>query len=138
MPRAKRVIWKKDVTQFDLPGVKRPRHFHPDAELPEETKQLLAPHLVPGALWRVAALFIVPENTNSEVEEPIHPYAHGYDWKPWGVNVCHERGALAIYLGTTRVEESARDRKISIPRHTFVVNGHVYLTRNLKDWEPVT
>lgn len=140
MSRAKyrKIVWKKAHNSDPVDRVIRPRLYFPDFELEEDRKQFLAPHLVPGTLWTVKTPVLYPEQIYPDVEQPPFPYAIGNEYVPWGINTkTHARNALAIYLGTTRVEESSRDRRISVPRHTFIVDGVTYITRNLNDWEPV-
>lgn len=137
MPAKKKVVWKKTDSGIVQEKVRHPRNYKPDAELSEDKRELYTQHLVPGSLWRVASLHLNPEASNPSIEDHVHPYANGLDWMPWGSPIVHNRGELAIYLGTTRVEEVSRDKKVSVLRHTFAIGARVYITRNLMDWEPV-
>jgi len=133
--RRKKVVWNRDPDTGAVHEAERkliPRSYVPDVEVSGEVAEKLASHLRPGELWRVAAhcFAAVPEHYG--VEAPPHPYGSGN----WTGSVIHTKGTVAIYLGTTRVTEDNRGRSISVPRHTFLVEGMVYLVRNLADFEP--
>lgn len=136
--RRKKVVWNKnpDTGHVEQKGP-RPRQYIPDAELPEEVMTKLTPHLLKGALWRVASLWLADTPEPAGYELPPHPYAHGTDWMPYA-KFTFNQGTLAVYMGTTRVEEAKHGgQMVSVPRHTFMINGSIFMVRRLMDLEPV-
>ena len=139
MSNRKRVVWNKnyDTGHLETKGPRR-RPFIPDVELTQADAEKLAPHLQKGSLWRVAAEWLsdVPEPLGYEL--PPYPYAQGTEWQPYS-KCFYKKGTLAVYLGTTRVEEVKHGgQMVSVPRHTFMVDGNVYMVRRLLDLEPAT
>lgn len=138
MSSRKKVVWNKSQ-ETGRPEQKgpRPRPYVPDAILPEETTVKLTPHLQKGTLWRTAMAWFSDVAEPVGYELPPHPYAQGTEWQTYS-KVAYKQGTFAVYLGTTRVEESKHGgQMISIPRHTFMIDGNVFLVRRLTDLEPV-
>lgn len=133
----KKVVWNKTVPDAALKKALHPRHYLADVVIPESKYTEYLPHLVPGKMWRVSAPFVVVQGLPDDIEQPPYPYCVSHDWVPWGAKASHQRGSIAVYLGTTRVEEATNSRRVTVLRHTFMIEGAVYLTRNLSDWEPV-
>jgi hypothetical protein len=112
-----------------------------DFEMTPSESAAREPYLAPGSLWRtVTGLTIMDE-------------AYGY--MPWVVPYLYsgrgvytfQRGAMAVYMGTVRVEETMHDKTVRVLsydktvrvlRHCFLVGGGRYLTNNLTDYIPVT
>lgn len=139
MTNRKRIVWNKnsDTGYLETKGLRR-RPFIPDVELTETDAEKFALHLQKGSLWRVAGEWLsdVPEPLGYEL--PPHPYVQGTEWQPYS-KICYKKGTLAVYLGTTRVEEAKHGGQIvSVPRHTFMIDGNVYMVRRLLDLEPVS
>ncbi len=136
--RRKQVVWNKNPgTGHVEQKSPRPRQYIPDTILTEETTVKYTPYLQKGALWRVATPWFSDMPEPAGYEPPPHPYAQGTDWQPYARFICPQ-GTLAIYLGTTRVEESKHGgQMVSVPRHTFMVSGNIFLVRRLVDLEPV-
>lgn len=138
MSSRKKVVWNKNM-ESGRPEQKgpRPRPYIPDTVLLEETTAKLTPHLQKGALWRTAMAWFSDVAEPVGYELPPHPYAQGTEWQTYA-KFMYKQGTLAVYLGTTRVEESKHGgQMISTPRHTFMIDGNVFLVRRLTDLEPV-
>ena len=133
----KKVVWHKTVPGEALKKALQPRHYLADVLITPEKYTEYLPYLVPGKLWRVSTPFVVVQSLPFDFEQPPYPYCVSHDWVPWGAKASHQRGSIAVYLGTTRVEEATNSRRVTVLRHTFMIEGAVYLTRNLTDWEPV-
>ncbi|NBO56325.1 MAG: hypothetical protein EBU84_17420 [Actinobacteria bacterium] len=138
MRKIKKVVWNKNPeTGGIIDRSLRQRTYVPDVEMPAEVIAKFAPHLYVGALWRVASEYFSPSASDASCEPPPHPYGHGSEYPPY-TKIIHKKSTMAIYLGTTRVEEDSRGRSISVPRHTFMIEGNVYLVLRLVDFEPVS
>jgi|GEM_PF-2868658 len=139
----KKVVWKAPPAGHVQERVKRPRYYQADTSLPEHLVEKYAASLVPGSLWQVAAGSVMQSSTAADEEAPPHPYLQGSQWEmPLGTlyqtgQVVFNRGAFAVYMGTTRVSEMNRTKLVTVPRHTFLLNGAMFLTKNLNDWSPV-
>ena len=126
----KQVTWKVD-RQAEAPA--RPRQYFPDTPLREEDKERYEKCLVPGGMFVLKlALRVQPQ---VGFEPPPHPYAI----ESWYVTdtVAGNKGAVALYAGTVRVEEQSGKGLIRVPRHSFIINGGRYLITNLALLEPV-
>lgn len=139
MPSRKKVVWNKSPTtgHVEQKGP-RPRAYIPDVDLSEETSAKFTPYLQKGALWRVATPWFSDVVEPAGYEPPPHPYAQGTEWQPIS-RFIYPQGTIALYLGTTRVQEVKHGgQMLSVPRHTFMINGNIYMVRRLVDLEPVT
>ena len=137
MRKLKKVIWNKNPeTGGAADRALRQRIYMPDVELPAEVTAKFAPHLYAGALRRVASEFFCPVIADPSYEPPPHPYGYGSEYPPYAKTI-HKKSTMAIYLGTTRVEEDSRGRIVSVPRHTFMIEGSVYMVLRLTDFEPI-
>ena len=126
----KQVTWKVD-RKAEAPT--RPRQYFPDTPLRDEDKERYEKCLVPGGMFVLKlALRIMPQ---AGFEPPPHPYAI----ESWYVTdtVAGNKGAVALYAGTVRVEEQSGKGLIRVPRHSFIINGGRYLITNLALLEPV-
>jgi len=138
MSNRKRVVWKKSPdTGHQEQKALRPRVYIPDTVLSEEVTSKITPNLYKGALWRVASPWFsdIPEPAGFEL--PPYPYAQGTDFHPYS-KLIYKQGTYAVYLGTTRVEEWKHGgQSLSVPRHTFMLDGKIFMGRRLTDLEPV-
>lgn len=137
MRKLKKVTWKTPPAGVVQEKAKRPRSYQQDAALPPQLQEKYEISLVPGSLWTVAVEHVAPISPPPDEEIPPHPYLHGSHWPAYPGMLAFSKGTMAIYMGTTRVTELNRTKLVSIPRHTFLVNGSTYITRNLNDWMPV-
>lgn len=138
MRKLKKVTWKTPPAGVSMEKAKRPRTYHQDTPIPAEVHEKYETNLVPGSLWMVAVEHVAPTPPPSDEELPPHPYLFGSHWPPYHGMTAFVKGTVAIYMGTTRVSEMNRTKLVSIPRHTFLINGSTYITRNLNDWSPVS
>jgi hypothetical protein len=136
--RRKQVVWNKNSVSGHVEQKgPRPRQYIPDAELSKETSNKFAPYLQKGSLWRVAAPWFSDMSEPAGYEQPPYPYAQGTDWQPYSKRI-YAHGTLAVYLGTTRVEEAKHGgQMLSVLRHTFMIEGNIFLVRCLSNLEPV-
>lgn len=143
----KRVVWKVPANGHAPERAKRPRYYQADIALDLHRAENYASSLVPGSLWQVAADSVMQTFIDFDEEQPPYPYLQGSTWAaPPGVlhhlyqysgTTGFIRGEFAIYIGTTRVAEMSRSKLITVPRHTFLLNGAMFLTKNLNDWSPI-
>lgn len=138
--QAKQVVWSKhpgmeQISQKSL----LPRQYISDSSMSAEMTEKFTPYLKKGALWRVAAAWFTTILEPTGYELPPHPYAQGTDYQPYAWNnLIYPENTLAIYLGPTRVDEIRNDGKmISVSRHTFMINGNIFLVRHIASLEPV-
>ena len=132
----KQVTWKDPVAHV---AKKRP---HPHVLAPSGdvcVRHVRPEDLTPGSLWVVVSK-CGPNNTyNPDVyEQHEFPY----------LTVLYYAGAdnpgvpinsVAVYLGHTRVEEESRAGvMLSIPRHTFLINGKRWLVADFNLLEPIS
>jgi len=141
--QVKQVVWNKQ------PGMEQiskksllPRQYISDISMSPEMTEKFTPYLQKGALWQVAAGWLTTILEPTGCEPPPHPYAQGTDYQPYAWNnliyPIYPKNTLAIYLGPTRVEEIRNDGKmISVSRHTFMINGNIFLVRHIASLEPV-
>jgi len=133
--RHNKVVWNQKPntnSSYSAEHKLRPRAYLPDAVVSDEVAEKLVSNLQPGALWQVSVQSFSACPVQKDVEAPPYPYGS----QGWGI-LAHAKGTIAIYLGTTRVNESNRGRSVSVLRHTFMVEGSIYLVRNITDFEPV-
>ena len=136
----KSIVWKVDANGHALDRGKRPRprYYQADIALDPRQAENYASRLLPGSLWQVSAVSVMQAFTASDEELPPYPYLYGADnlYSTSGTT-GFIRGEFAIYMGTTRVAEMSRSKLITVPRHTFLLNGAMFLTKNLNDWSPI-
>ena len=126
-----RVTWKKDVPRTSaLFG----RNLIPEIELlPENATRREA--LVPGSLWTLEQDATTLQ-FDSRTEPPPLPYLTA-SWR-YNAHLTAPRGTMAVYMGTTRVEELGRGGSpVRVLRHTFLIGGSKYMTINLNLFIPV-
>jgi len=139
----KKVVWKAPPTGHVQERAKRPQYYQADAALPDHLVEKYAASLVTGSLWQVAVGSVLQSVLAHDEEPPPYPYLQGSQWEmPPGTlyqlgPVVFNRGAFAVYMGITRVSEINRNKLVTVPRHTFLLNGTMFLTKNLNDWSPV-
>ena len=127
MPR-KKITW--------LPGkgpaldFKRPPVYTPDAPLP--THGPVKQALTTGSLWVTKLDTYVQSELRTTTPHPIPYVGHMLAWSDARIP-C---GTFSIYMGTTRVEEldTRTRRKMSVLRHTFLINGQPFMTRDVAGW----
>jgi hypothetical protein len=110
----------------------------PDGILSPEKADAYAPHLVAGALWRVAeagGLRIMDDYDGHCDPHELRYLAKG---SRYAQHTTIPHGTLAIYMGIVRVdEENHRGGGVRVPRHCFLVDGVRYITYDLNDYAPV-
>jgi len=97
-------------------------------------------HVEVGRLWYIACPLAM-ENLGMAYRLPPFPYLmthaipkHSYSY--YREAKFFDPPTPAVYLGTTRVEESQGGRTLYIPRHTFLIEGNRYLIRSLTHLTP--
>ena len=140
--KRKHVMWRSGISANASNKVNEARlkQYIPDVKLSHEDAVKIEPYIKPGTLWQVAVeCFATIENFNSCSQSQPYPYGNKFNlgYIPAGF-VSHRKGAMSIYIGTTVVQEQASRGPISIRRHTFMVEGIVYLVKNIADFTPVT
>lgn len=122
---------KKKITW--LPGkgpvrdAKRPPVYTPDAPFPADSP--LKDALVSGTPWVTISNIFIQSDLRTTIPHAI-PYV-GY-MLAWS-DVKIPKGSFSVYMGTTRVEELdiRTGRKMSVLRHTFLINGQPFMTRDV-------
>lgn len=131
--RRPKVTWKDPVSRIP---VAQPLPHIPEVQLAPELAEQYAAALTVGSLWTLSTDVKVmngyPAPRYKQHEFPYVEVAGYYDYVKLGV-----KGTLAVYMGTIRVEEvSNHNRTVSVPRHSFLINGARYLTRDLTLFVP--
>lgn len=143
--RRKNITWKSSSDVVTSSKELVPQRYVADCVISKDKHDHYTKHLVPGALWRINTEYFFAEDDSiyssgrNFEKQNCYPYAKGYGWNALrpGNGVAHKKDDLIIYVGATRVEEMGKDRIISVLRHTFMINGQIYLVRRLEDLEPV-
>ena len=125
-PGRKQVTWKVDrKAHVELPI----GSYIPDAEVPPEHMELLEGKLELGAL------FFILRPMAQEKNPYVKPNQHPYIQESWYTD-SYPVNSLAVYAGTVRVEESKGGSVFRTLRHSFIIGGVRYLTRNLNLFKP--
>ena len=118
---------------------KVPPPYTPDVELHPDVADVWKDNLIVGNLW-FTTIALTPEvEYSSYNRERFITHELKYLWvASWeGVPGYIPTRTPVIYAGPVRVEESMATVGVSrILRHTFIVNGVRYMTRNLADFVP--
>lgn len=119
---------------------KVPPPYTPEVKLSETIYDDWTRNLIVGNLW-FTQVALIPESMYSTNYYKDLYIIHEYEYlvlASWG-NTVHTIPSLspAIYSGTVRVEEDTRTSGFTrLLRHTFIINGTRYMTRNLGDFIP--
>ena len=125
-PGRKQVTWKVDrKAHSELPM----GSYLPDAEVPPEHMELLEGKLEPGML------FFLLRSMSPEKNPYVKPGPHPYILESWYPE-AYPANSIAIYSGTVRVEETKSGTVFRTLRHSFIIGGVRYLTRNLNLFKP--
>ena len=107
-----------------------------DADLNRDLIEKMQPHLVVGSLWTIE----VPMSPDNRFTGPDY-VQHEFKYiQPNGYFFAEDKyppGTVAVYLGTTRVEEGRFGSLLRVPRHTFLIEGIRYMTASLRHFSPV-
>lgn len=133
--RRKSVTWKDPVSRMP---VALPMPHLSEVQLPPELLESYSSRLTVGSLWTLRTDLKVESNYPSprfkQHEFPYVDVASYYD----PVRVA-PAGSMAVYTGTVRVEETSNhNRIVSCLRHSFLITGSRYLTRDLGLFTPAT
>lgn len=133
MRRNRKIVNWKDGTETVRSRLQYP--FSPNLSSPE-VAQILCDHLVPGALWITRG----PLQTE-ELFGRVEPHEFKYlvpNPYPFPDASCVPPSTFAVYAGELRVSEvDARGATRRTPRHTFIIGGARYMTRDLGDFTPI-
>ena len=103
--------------------------YLPDADVLPEHMELLEGKLEPGTLFFLVRP--VAQEKNPYAKPGPHPYILESWWpEAYPVN------SVAVYAGTVRVEEAKGSSTFRTLRHSFIIGGVRYLTRNLNLFKP--
>lgn len=135
--RRKNVTWVDDRSATR--SAKRPHPFVAEAPIREEVREAWTSNLVPGSLW-IACCDLAE---NGAFDHPFYarhevPYVTAA-FSPRSAVVTN--GSLAVYLGTTRVEEASPGRSNivrSVLRHTFLIGHRRWLVSDLNLLRPAS
>lgn len=130
MPRFKKINW----TNQDKVTI-RPPHRR-DFPLAAEFKAALVGKLVPGQLFRVV-LDLHRIVYDAKVTPHIFPVLESSYWNMTNYECAIKVGAIAMYSSLIRVEEQGNKGIISVPRHTFIINGGRFIINSLIDVYPL-
>lgn len=128
--RYKQVNWKVAESYRQPPP--EPRYYASDVPLSAENEKLFEGALEPGNLFLVCAAL--------DAQDPrgYIPPPYPYLIETWNnpPQIC--RGSLAVYAGTIRVEERKDNMLFRGKRHAFIINGGMFITRDLNWFKPAS
>ena len=128
--RRRQVQWKADGPRKEILRTRELVHeedLHPEREDARE-------RLVPGSLWTLGTNVTFLQFDRRTSPPPL-PYLIRARYH--GVEAGFKAGTVAIYCGTTRVEEGGRSGQIvRILRHTFIIDGGRYMSTDLNMFDP--
>lgn len=109
---------------------KRPPIYTPDIPLPSDSP--IKEALVSGTLWVTSSDMFIQSELRTIRPHPIPYVGHMLAWSDTRI----PSGTFSTYMGTTRVEEleTRTGRKMSVLRHTFLINGQLFMTRDVAGW----
>ncbi len=130
--RRKQVTWTVPEKERVAVQIRSIPYARPDFSLPldpEERERALV-KLKVGSLWFACHPLAVERTHNNKLNPykylntcPSSNMEHDFPW-----------GTPAVYVGTTKVEErSLQDNVYTHERHTFLINGKLYLTTRLME-----
>jgi hypothetical protein len=135
-PRRKKIAWTVEEAERRSKPKLVPMPYVEEQDTSTEADR---EHLEVGSLW-YTKFELSEDNTYISSMYEKHPYPYLVIARGWIWRNPHSRyenaavpGTPAVYMGTVRVEEQdpRTHRLLSIPRHSFMINGTRWLTRTL-------
>ena len=140
MKRRAPVVWKKDPA-LGVPVKKQPipRRHQKEEDVPESDRELYENAFVPGHLFAVVEDLEVQPLPPGVIPPAYPPLQKAYKnaWKNNG-SLLAEKGSIAMYVGSMRVEEEGKQGRLRLIRHTFIIGNGRFMVPNLNWVYPVT
>lgn len=133
--RRQRVTWAQNQRP-QQPAQQLP-YFSESQIFTEEDHGIYSDKLEVGSLW-VTTTDLERLNLGPEYAHPEFPYLTApHSMFRTSNREFYPKGFPSIYAGSMRVEERARNgQTIRALRHTFILGGARYISRNILDFKP--
>ena len=131
MAKRKRITWTAAAKSEPVKGAKLPPYTATESFHNKDWELLLQV----GSMWTLTQTVRLVDNAHLWV---FFGYDTGlaYVVPTFSMQPFAEKGALAIYVGTTRVAEAKGNTVVEHLRPTFVLNGVKVLTADLNTFQP--
>lgn len=94
-------------------------------------------HLQVGSLWTLTCGAVTPSSAGAGRAWSPADNGHTYIFRVGYNEPRFRQGAVAVFVGTTRVTEAKGNTAVEILRPTFVVGGIKVLTNDLTLFQPI-